>query len=91
MTRFTNRTKLEAVALFDALCSYKLDDMHDKCSNVKSISLTMLDGDSFDWGYAEGFKNKPVVNQVIEEKKVEKKEEITIDYFVIENYQIVFA
>lgn len=88
MTRFTNRTKLDPVTLFDALCSYKLDDLHDKCSNVKSISLTMLDGDSFARGYAGGFKNKPVVNQVAEEKKVEKKEEISVDYFVIENYQI---
>jgi hypothetical protein len=93
VTRFTNETSLNEADLLKNLCSYQ-PDIKDKCLNVKNITLTLLDGDSVKTSAADGFKNTipPKTDEVLKPKESNNATaDPVLDYFVIDNYQIVFG
>ena len=93
MTRFTNETSLNETELLKTLCSYQ-PDIKDKCLNVKNITLTLLDGDLMKSSAADGFQNTipPKTDEVLKPSESKNVTAVpAIDYFVIDNYQIVFG
>jgi hypothetical protein len=95
VTRFTNETALNETDLLKTLCSYQ-PDIKDKCLNVKNITQTLLDGDPTNTSAADGFQNKmPLKTDEVLKPSEVKGNDLSkapvIEYFVIDNYQIVFA